>query len=143
MTEILVTDPIKALLGRRIVSIGVSPGEDVMVFDTDAGRVGYGTVSDCCSETWFADLTGVSALLGEIVTEAVPLSMDFYNDYNVEDGRTRQERDEAYGYGLTTAKGHATLVYRNSSNGYYGGTMVLADPTYDGPLVPITDDWSA
>ncbi len=62
-----------------------------------------------------------------------------------------------YGYKITTDKGDATIEFRNSSNGYYGGSIGIAgDHTYgnrqDGFMgaaqnvtnwKPITDDWSA
>jgi hypothetical protein len=42
-----------------------------------------------------------------------------------EDGRTRQEFDAIYGVKLTTSQGAPTFVFRNSSNGYYGGWACL------------------
>ena len=51
------------------------------------------------------------------------------------DGRGRQESEAVYGFNLTF-KDHAwkpmreydiTIIFRNSSNGYYGGEVILAD----------------
>ena len=102
--------------------------------------IAYDAWGDCCSETWFADITGVGALIGGTVQTADEVSMD---GYNVEDGRTRQECDEAYGYKLTTDKGYADIVFRNSSNGYYGGSIELLKRELPEGMIAITDDWQA
>src|SRR6185312_2099912 len=105
----------KELIGKRINNISVSEGEEYICFDTDHGQIVYQTYGDCCSETWFADITGVSALLGGVVTSVDMVDMD-----SVDDGRGRQEFDSFYGVKILTNKGYADIVYRNSSNGYYG-----------------------
>lgn len=65
--------------------------------------------------------------------------------YNVDDGRTRQECDEAYGYKIFTDKGQADIIFRNSSNGYYGGSLNGVEIDIDIPATAkeITGDWSA
>jgi hypothetical protein len=77
------------------------------------------TEGDYCSESWFADLVGVHNVIGRevISVETIPLP----EWVNVEDGRTRQEYDEAYGLRISTDGGTCDVIYRNSSNGYYGG----------------------
>lgn len=127
------------LIGRRIEGLQVSEGEENLIFLTDQGGVAYTTYGDCCSETWFADIVGVSGLLGEIVAKVEDIDMPA-----VEDGRTRQESDQFYGVRLTTAKGTADIVYRNSSNGYYGGSIEERAALPEGlTLRPITADWRA
>ena len=128
------------LIGKKITGMWVNNDQSILAFDTDKGVVAYITWEDCCSETWFADITGVSALLGGTVQTADEVSMD---GYNVEDGRTRQECDEAYGYKLTTDKGYADIVFRNSSNGYYGGSIELLKRELPEGMIAITDDWQA
>ena len=130
----------KELIGKKITGLRINEYQNVLVFDTDQGAVGYETNGDCCSETWFADITGVSALIGGSVATVEEVSMD---GYNVEDGRARQQYDEAYGYKLTTDKGYVDIVFRNSSNGYYGGSI---DPLRGEPpegMESIGDDWHA
>lgn len=65
--------------------------------------------------------------------------------YNVDDGRTRQKYDEAYGYKIFTDKGQADIIFRNSSNGYYGGSLddVVIDVDIPVMAKEITTDWSA
>jgi hypothetical protein len=48
-----------------------------------------------------------------------------------------------YGYKLRTDKGHATIAFRNSSNGYYGGWLERHAGEMPADLTPIVDDWSA
>lgn len=127
------------LVGKSIRSIWISDDQRTLSFETDQGTVTYDAEGDCCSESWFADITGVSALLGGTVTTAQEISMD---GYNVNDGRCRQEEDAAYGIKITTNKGYADIVYRNSSNGYYGGWIGLSS-FIPKDMTEITDDWSA
>lgn len=127
----------RQLLGRTIHGMGVSPGEQELVFMTDQGDLTYSTDGDCCSTTWFADITGVDALLGGTVVAIEDIDME-----SVDDGRTRQEVDQFYGINLRTDKGHAQIVYRNISNGYYGGSCYDSSNRPE-TLVAITKDWQA
>ena len=124
--------------------IYIGEGEELLVFDTDRGPVAFETEADCCSETWFADILGPASLIGQrvVAIEDVPLA-----NYNVGDGRCRQEEDEVYGHRLATAKGYTDIIYRNSSNGYYGGSLCTIAyeliPADDPNLTAITEDWNA
>lgn len=146
----------KELVGKRIHRILIEDGEQRIRFETDGGPVTYITEGDCCSETWFADILNPQALLGAQVRSVEILETVYLPD----DERSRQDMDRAYGIKLTTDKGTVTLVYRNSSNGYYGGTIYLegTQPSWVGerrPALPpeiglhseiwreITEDWSA
>jgi hypothetical protein len=130
----------KTLLGKTITTVSVNDDQSILVFGTNDGPVAFYAEGDCCSESWFADITGFDALLGGTVAEIEEVSME---GYNVEDGRSRQDCDEVYGYKIKTDKGHSTIAFRNSSNGCYGGW--LGDHTGPLPenLTSITDDWSA
>ncbi len=98
-------------------------GDYFLEFDTDLGDFVADVEGDCCSSSWFYSITGVAQLLGAQVT-------GFYEpdvaDVNLDDGLCRQEYDSAYGITLVTTKGECRIVYRNSSNGYYGGWISLA-----------------
>lgn len=70
-------------------------------------------------------MIGVSTLLqGQSVT-AVSIIDGISSD--IEDGRTRQEYDQSYGFEITTSRGVTSVVFRNSSNGYYGGELRLCE----------------
>ena len=128
----------KEIIGKTINKIFTNDDQSVLVFETSEGDVIYQTEGDCCSETWFADVTGVDALIGGTVQNAEDIEME-----TVVDGRTRQEEDEFYGVKIVTDKGHSSIVYRNSSNGYYGGNINHVQIPRPELLVPITEDWSA
>lgn len=136
-------DTMEALVGKTISAIRVEAGENRLAFLTTGGDViAYEAAGDCCSESWFADITGVDALILGTVAKAEMIDMP-----EPTDGRTRQEYDSAYGIKLTTEKGIADIVFRNSSNGYYGGWITRDDNvttvTDVASWKPILDDWSA
>ena len=129
----------KELIGKTVSGLRVNDDQSILVFDhPNGGHTAYKTYGDCCSETWFADITGVNVLIGQVVVAVENVSMDA-----VDDGRTRQEYDVFYGMKLTTSKGVADIVYRNSSNGYYGGDIDFYSGNLPSGIKPITDDWSA
>lgn len=122
----------KQLIGTKIEKIELSKdGQYYLQFTTDKGIRLFGTEGDCCSESWFADIIGTNNLLGATVAAVEEVEMP---NYNTEDGRCRQEVDSVYGYKLTTSKGYADIIFRNSSNGYYGGSL-----TYEGSM-PSTEE---
>lgn len=128
----------KEIIGKTINGIFINEDQSILIFDTNEGDVTYQTESECCSETWFADITGVDALIGGTVQNATEVEME-----SVVDGRTRQEEDEFYGVKIFTNKGYSSIVYRNSSNGYYGGEIRLRQMPRPELLEVITDEWSA
>ena len=132
----------KELIGKKIKRIFVNEDQSVMFFETDKVNFAYSVGGDCCSESWFADVIGTNFLLTGTVVKVEEVNM---YGYNVDDGRTRQECDEAYGYKIFTDKGQADIIFRNSSNGYYGGYLNDVEIDVDIPATAkeITEDWSA
>lgn len=126
------------LEGLKILSVWLSPDEASLAFvgvNEDGQELGvlWETESDCCSETWFADIVGTQALLGATVVKTESIDMAVLG-YDVEDGRGRQECDQAYGIKITSTRGWCDVVYRNSSNGYYGGWST--ESWFDGKSAP-------
>ena len=75
------------LIGKTITALRVNEDQSILAFGHHDGTyTAYETCGDCCSETWFADITGVPALLGAIVIGVECMCLP-----GVEDGRTRQE----------------------------------------------------
>lgn len=129
----------KELIGKIVSGLRINDDQSVLTFDhPDGTNTSYFAEGDCCSETWFADITGISALLGGTVRHVEDVELP-----SVEDGRTRQKWDEFYGVKLSTDKGFADIVYRNSSNGYYGGHIGLYTDFIPKDMEEIFDDWSA
>lgn len=114
---------VNAMVGMLVARVMVSPGEHDLAFITDEGSAFlWRADGDCCSESWFADIVGVEALLGARITSVQAIDLASLG-YITQDGRTRQEEDRAYGHKITTTKGWVDIVMRNSSNGYYGGDL--------------------
>src|SRR5690242_380172 len=126
------------LIGATVVGIYVS--EEYLTFETNRGLVTYTVDGDCCSHSYFFDFHGVENLLSNgpvIAFESVDLSP---GDVGYQDpAATRREYDEevvVYGFRLTTEHpqfGSVSSVFsfRNSSNGYYGGSMYLTEGRID------------
>lgn len=128
----------KELIGRTIRGIAIKPGEGILAFGTDEGTLGYQAEGDCCSETWFAEILGVDALLDAKVSAVEELELP-----TVLDGKSRQSEDLFYGIKLDTDKGTVKIVYRNSSNGYYGGSLSFVAKVNPEGWTAITKDWEA
>lgn len=108
------------LMGKLIRSVKVNDDQSVLVFDTDDGAIVYETEADCCSETWFSDILNISNIANERIIVVRKLELP-----DAEDNRSRQEYDRVYGFALDTKKGSCEVIFRNSSNGYYGGCIEL------------------
>jgi hypothetical protein len=158
---------LQKLVGKKVVGLFVEPGEGSLVFEIPNESIVINTYGDCCSETWFADILGVDALIGHtIVSVEEPEYGDntdlqwhdddlvsddaFYENGEKNHSRSRQECDQLYGIKITTDAGYTDIVYRNSSNGYYGGNIDRVEVLDDEEMNAIkskwnqiTDDWSA
>lgn len=126
-----------ALIGRTIKKISVNDNQEILSFDTDSGAISFKGYGDCCSETWFADIVGVDSLLNAKIVSVEDIEME-----SIQDDRCRQESDSFYGVKIQTDKGNADIIYRNSSNGYYGGDAELFDGKLSN-MTEITKDWQA
>lgn len=73
------------------------------------------TYGDCCSHTWIESIDDPAALLG-VVSAVEDLTLR-------EDEEKEGDCTRFYGCKITTDKGAAVIDYRNSSNGYYGGSL--------------------
>jgi hypothetical protein len=135
------------LIGKEIAGLFVSVGEEILIFKhPDGTQTNYIAYGECCSETWFADIVGVEALLGQVVMTSEIIEMS-EEDQSPDDDRCRQEYDSAYGIKLTTAKGYTDIIFRNSSNGYYGGCIEhhkeIPSHLSFTRVQEITQDWQA
>lgn len=117
------------LIGRTIKRIYMN--EDALKFETDLGNVTFKVYGDCCSSSYFHDFIGVEKLLcGNPVVSIKAIDLDT-GDSKVKVNRNDYEEVECYGYEIVTEDpmfGEVTSVFsfRNSSNGYYGGSLESA-----------------
>lgn len=80
---------------------------------------------DCCSTSWFESVTNQENLAGEKIIGMVE------KPETEDEGAINGDDDcvKVYGYTLITAKGHIDVEFRNSSNGYYGGSCYFVRDT--------------
>ncbi len=121
---------VERLIGKTIQKIYLN--SVYLKFETDLGNIVFTVDGDCCSHSYFHDFIGVEKLLKGnpvISVNTVELTLeDSPNQVNEND----DESIACYGYQLVTedpALGEVTSVFsfRNSSNGYYGGSLENAD----------------
>jgi len=134
------TASLRDLIGHKITDVLVADDESGIRFVCDqAHDIDYIVEGDCCSESWIAEVLNLPALIGQRVQNAVDLALpDRPND-----GRSRQEDDAFYGYRLDTERGSCTIVFRNSSNGYYGGWIGRGSIGRVVRSIVGADDWTA
>lgn len=129
-----------SLVGRTITALWIERDGFTIIFETSEGNVTYVTEEECCSETWFSDITGVENLLGALVVATGDVDLQ---DYNTDDGRCRHVSDRVYGIKIKTTKGYADIVFRNSSNGYYGGSICrVSSVSPSSDFEKIVKDWT-
>lgn len=106
------------LIGKTIVGMSISADAQFLVFNTNEGEVAYYAEGDCCSNSWFENISGVNNV-GQVISVA---------DINMpEPDQGDHECLRAYGIRIATNIGHIIIEYRNSSNGYYGGWCEFYD----------------
>lgn len=138
-------DILATMIGKSPQAISISSDETSLGFEfSDGSAVRWDTYGDCCSETWFADIVGVEALLHRRILAIETIDMSAIG-YGTGDGRSRQDSDLAYGMKLATELGICDIVYRNSSNGYYGGEMIakLCQPSDFAGWSSVSSDFGA
>lgn len=111
----------KELFGDSISYIYINDDKTIMVFLDLFGKLyAYHTYSDCCSDTWFDEIINPENLIREQV-----IGIEIMETKDIPVIRENHERHheciENYGYKLKTCKGYTEIIYRNDSNGYYGG----------------------
>lgn len=114
------------LIGKVVTAVHLADDNMAIKFDVADGEpIIARTDGDCCSHTWIENVENVEALIGAAVLSVrnidMPEAPPRDNDYDV---------IAYYGCGIATAKGECILDYRNSSNGYYGGSLSWPDDSY-------------
>ena len=116
-------DTLEKLLDRTIVKIEIGDTDRYLRFtDSNGETTSFSVDGDCCSSSYFNDILGVKNLLGQKVLQH--LSRDLpHEDYNGD-----LECISYYGASVGTINGYFDVIFRNESNGYYGGWMYECDP---------------
>jgi hypothetical protein len=109
---------IQDMVGMWIHGVVVDMEKEHLIFDLigdhKADLTAYG---DCCSESWIEHITIPPGIEDGVVILGV-LESD-----GVVDPLADGEHVQVYQTSFTTEKGEIIVEYRNSSNGYYGGSL--------------------
>lgn len=130
-----------SLVGRKIEELYVGPEEKDLILVLNNGDIcRFDTEGDCCSKSWWADIVGVKQLINHTIISIEQVDMPIPND-----NRSRQVEDQVYCYKIKTDGGECDLIFRNSSNDYYGGwaSMEYVDSFIIKYYKQITEDWQA
>jgi hypothetical protein len=105
-----------------------------LLLKVDGGYIGIYAASDCCDESFFHDIVGVMNCLGK---EILDISLkDLPNSYLEElnkewnkDGNREYFEEHVYclGFQIKTTGGYLDVLFRNHSNGCYGGQLQVCE----------------
>ena len=120
----------EALVGKEIESVEMDIcGRTVCFHLKDAPSVVLEARGDCCSESWIESIDAPLALVGKVLSvEEIPmpfLGNVMTDKHSPVDPRQGQGCISYYGLKITTVAGTSVIDYRNDSNGYYGGELVV------------------
>lgn len=108
------------LIGKTLTGVKLAKDKEAILFQTTEGEIVARCDADCCSYTWIESVENTIREFPAVVSAA--------ND--IEDGLPETiENDpeydclQFYGFKIATDRGVLVIDYRNSSNGYYGGSL--------------------
>lgn len=112
----------KELIGKKIVAAYLSSDKTYLGFEIEGGeRLLYFTDGDCCSYSWIEYVNNSEYLAGSRVVDVQDIDVPGIGD------RSDDECIQCYGVKVVLEGRPAfELEYRNSSNGYYGGSIERA-----------------
>lgn len=117
-----VMEKANALIGKIVTAVYLADDGGAIKFDVEGGDpIIAHADGDCCSHSWIESVQGIEQLIGarvvsvDDVGEMPEVKGNRYGHY--------EEEMTFYGCKITTNKGYALIDYRNSSNGYYGGSL--------------------
>ena len=122
----MVEDIKRRLLGHTITGFDITPDRYQIEFRLlNEKPVRCRTEGDCCSRSWIESIDDPAALLG-VVQDVEEIDMPDLGQLATPFCE-HPDVVQYYGLKITTDKGRAVIDYRNDSNGYYGGEIVLAN----------------
>ena len=113
---------VNPLVGKVVTAVYLANDGGAIRFDIDGGEpIVARADGDCCSNSWIEEVQGLGQLLGSPV-----VCVEDIGDMPTKEGNRygySEEEMTYYGCKITTENGYALIDYRNSSNGYYGGSL--------------------
>ncbi len=117
------SEKVEYLKGKTIKEILVEDDRETLMFILDPQeKIEFQAVGDCCSDSWIEHYDHIKepATIIEFVEIDIPASFESKpSEHN-----KGEDVMEYYFYELKTDKGSFMIEMRNSSNGYYGGSLV-------------------
>ena len=123
---------VKKLIGRKIVSVSkeavteeavTERKEEIFVIEFEDGKQRFLVEGDCCSCSWVEHLT-----VQDDLNSAMLISVEDQRiDSKCEEDHAEYDYLQVYETRFRTNRGDIVLEYRNSSNGYYGGSINMID----------------
>lgn len=107
-----------ALVGKTLKGVTKSDDGETVTFHTTEGDVEAQSYGDCCSHTWIEGLELPALGFPALVVSVEGVSLGEKKD-------PEHECLSLYGLKVTTDKGLLEIDFRNSSNGYYGGSLMF------------------
>ena len=134
-----------ALIGKTVTAVHLAADKQSIRFDVagDETTIVARCDGDCCSHTWIEDVIDPEAVIGHEVISVSNLDLpESLRQKTTTDNY--EEEMQYYGCAIETAGGRCTIAYRNSSNGYYGGSLDWPGESYYGGVHGqnvSTDEW--
>lgn len=109
-----------ALIGKIVTAVYLAADKGAIRFDTaDGQQIIARADGDCCSHTWIENVQGIEQIIGSPIVSVEDIGMpDLGSEPDAYDVIAY------YGCKITSGNGFAVIDYRNSSNGYYGGSLL-------------------
>ena len=111
-----------SLVGKTITAIELADDKEALRFVLADGECIVKCDADCCSHTWIEHI--------ELPALGFPALVVAVDDLNMEPDSAENGELKFYGCKVTTDRGEIVIDYRNSSNGYYGGSLSWPDDDY-------------
>jgi|SRR4030095_5640753 len=125
------------LNGERIKQINIQDDYRLYI-TTDKGVHSFSVSGDCCSHSYFYEISNIHQMVTWVVKDIEEITMP-----EVPEDQQQDESTIAYGYKIHTEGGYGLIVFRNDSNGYYGGRLDY-DGLVDAPMgKEVWEDWNA
>lgn len=106
----------ESLIGKTIQSFKWDKDKIILHFD-DGNEITGEAFGECCSITWLESIDLPNNIAGTLISiEDIPMPNQPYD-------KDQYDCLQFYGVKIVTSKGSAVIDYRNSSNGYYGGSI--------------------
>lgn len=122
--------PGNPLVGKTLVSVWLAKDREAIRFVlSDGGEVIARCDGDCCSSTW----------IEHVELPSLPAEVRAVDDVDLPESAQKptttgnyEEEMAYYGCKIATSQGDLLIEYRNSSNGYYGGSLSWPGEYYYG-----------